>query len=252
MTRGMEESTFSLSGIELIAFIRDEFADFAIEAYKIEKDRSTLGRDVMCLCILDILSLLHPYAPHITETLSGILRRDSKLLALSSWPLTELSREKEAEDEMTRIAGIVRTIRNIRAESGVNPGEYRNVIVVTPPIYYDSLEANASLIKGLARIETLTLETRAQKGIGYAYGLVHGIDIYVDARIDSSKVEEEQARLSLQIMQKKDYIRTLTAKLKNNAFISNAPEKIVRIEMEKLHMTENELTKLEEKYRHLG
>lgn len=42
LSTGMEESMFSISGMDLIAFIRDEFADFAIEAYKIEKDRSTL------------------------------------------------------------------------------------------------------------------------------------------------------------------------------------------------------------------
>lgn len=42
MTEGMEEYTFSLSGAELLSFIRDEFADFAIEAYKIEKGQSVV------------------------------------------------------------------------------------------------------------------------------------------------------------------------------------------------------------------
>ena len=55
MTVGMDEYTFSSSGMDLLSFIRDEFADFAIEAYKIEKDVSVLGKDVMKLCALDIL-----------------------------------------------------------------------------------------------------------------------------------------------------------------------------------------------------
>lgn len=71
ITTGMEEYSFSSSGMELLSFIRDEFADFAIEAYKIEKETSILGKDVMKLCILDIIALLHPYAPHITEKLYG-------------------------------------------------------------------------------------------------------------------------------------------------------------------------------------
>lgn len=120
MTSGMENSSFSISGIDLITFIRDEFADFAIEAYKIEKDHSPLGRDVMSLAILDIIALLHPYAPHITEMLSGILG-GGELLALSPWPVTALTREVGSEEEMTRIFDIVRTIRSIRAESGVKP-----------------------------------------------------------------------------------------------------------------------------------
>ena len=251
MTSGMEHSSFSISGIDLITFIRDEFADFAIEAYKIEKDHSPLGRDVMSLAILDIIALLHPYAPHITEMLSGILG-GGELLALSPWPVTALTREVGSEEEMTRVFDIVRTIRSIRAESGVKPWEYRDVIIVTPPIHHESLEANASLMKWLARIDTLTLETRAQKGLGYAYGVIGGIDIYVDAHIDAGKIEEERERLWWQITEKKEYIRTLSAKLRNNAFITNAPEKVVRIEMDKLHLAESELAKIEEKYKTLS
>lgn len=81
--------------------------------------------------------------------------------------------------------------------------------------------------------------------------MIHGIDIYVDARIDASKIEEERKRLAEQIETKKEYVRTLAAKLKNNAFVANAPEKIVRIEMEKKRVVESELAKLEEKYKSL-
>lgn len=51
-----------------------------------------------------------------------------------------------------------------------------------------------------------------------------------------------------QIEDKKNYLRALNAKLQNNSFVANAPEKIVRAEMDKKHQVENELTKLEEKY----
>ena len=78
--------------------------------------------------------------------------------------------------------------------------------------------------------------------------MIHSIDIYVDAHIDESKIEEERQRLSEQITTKKEYLRALTEKLKNNAFIANAPEKIVRIELEKKHTVEAEIKKLEEKY----
>lgn len=84
--------------------------------------------------------------------------------------------------------------------------------------------------------------------MGFAYGVIHGVDIYVDAHIDASKIEEEKSRLLEQIEDKKNYLRTLNAKLQNNSFVANAPEKIVRIEMDKKHQVENELLKLEEKY----
>lgn len=106
------------------------------------------------------------------------------------------------------------------------------------------------LITGLARIATLTIEDRSIKWIGYAYGITDGIEVYVDAALDTEKLEEERDRLSKEIDNKKNYIRSVQAKLKNTAFVANAPEKVVRIEMEKMHLAGVELAKLEEKYKH--
>jgi valyl-tRNA synthetase len=81
--------------------------------------------------------------------------------------------------------------------------------------------------------------------------VVDGIDIYFDASIDAEKVMEEKVRIGKEIEIKRNYIRSMQAKLKNTAFVSNAPEKVVRAEMEKLHNAENELKKFEEKYAQL-
>jgi valyl-tRNA synthetase len=82
--------------------------------------------------------------------------------------------------------------------------------------------------------------------------VIHGVDIYIDAHIDGEKIEEEKERLQIQIEDKKQYLRTLTIKLQNNAFLAHAPENVVRTEMEKKHHTEHELSKLEEKYQALA
>ncbi len=247
MTAGMEEYSFSSSGLELLAFIRDEFADFAIEAYKIEKDMSIVGKDVMKLCILDILGLLHPYAPHITEKLYGSVT-GWRILMMSTWPVSTIDSEKSSEELMTRVFDIVRIIRNIRAESKVPAGELRDIMIITPEVYRSGIEINARIIAWLGRWSSIEVGKKPPKWSGYAYGVIHGIDIYVDARIDASKIEEERARLESQIEEKRFYLRTLSTKLQNNAFIANAPEKIVRVEMEKKNQAETELKKLEEKY----
>lgn len=130
ITDGMKQLSFSGAGNELMTFIRDEFADFAIEAYKIEKDRSPLGKDVMSLCILDILSLFHPYAPHITEALYQEITDKKAILAVAPWPTPALPRDMQAEKNIERIFEIVRIIRNLRAESGVKPGDLRDVTII--------------------------------------------------------------------------------------------------------------------------
>lgn len=120
VTEGMDTYNFSSVGSELIAFVRDEFADIAIEAYKIEKQRSKYGKEVISLCILDIIAMMHPYIPHITETLYGYITEGS-LLATSAWPIIGISRDIDQEKNLEQIWEIVRTIRNIRAESGIKP-----------------------------------------------------------------------------------------------------------------------------------
>ncbi len=145
LTAGMEEYTFSSSGIDLLSFIRDEFADFAIEAYKIEKEVSILGKDVMKLCTLDILALLHPYAPHITETLYGFVT-SGKILMTSDWPKNVFAVEKESEKIMGIVFDIVRTIRNIRAESKIPPSELRDIILIVPTGFREGISANSRII----------------------------------------------------------------------------------------------------------
>lgn len=251
MNTGMEGYSFSSSGMELLSFIRDEFADFAIEAYKIEKERSTLGKDVMSLCTLDILTLLHPYASHITEMLSGSITPGNDPLITSEWPTQKMSQESESEASMSRIFDIVRTIRRIRADSNIKPGDLRDVHITPPKAYTEEIEANTNLITGLSKVATLTIGKKPQKTTHLAYGVIHGIDIYVDASIDEESIENEKKRLLEQIEDKKNYLRGIQAKLKNTAFVSSAPEKIVRAEMDKQHQTEDQIQKLEEKYKSL-
>lgn len=73
VTRGMEEYEFGMSGEKLVSFTRDEFADYAIECFKLSKEESKHGKEVMMYTLLTLLKLWHPYIPFITETLHGVI-----------------------------------------------------------------------------------------------------------------------------------------------------------------------------------
>lgn len=78
VTRGMEEYDFSMMGEKLVSFTRDEFADYAIECFKLSKKESKYGHEVMMYTLLALLKLWHPYIPFITETLHGIITGKEK------------------------------------------------------------------------------------------------------------------------------------------------------------------------------
>lgn len=244
MTDSMENFSFSQAGLDLISFIRDDFADFTIEAYKIEKENSTLGREVLSVVILEILVMMHPYIPHITENLYWHIT-GGKILASDDWSKNYLNRDINIEDNIEKISLTIKAIRNIRAEKNIKPGETKDVWIFSK----NSLEIvkeNANLLSGLAKIRNLNFE-KPQNIDNLAYTIVGDIEIYLDAEIDQNALLEEKARIIAQIEDKKSYLRTINAKLTNPSFAKNAPEKIVRAEMDKRNQAEEQLAKFEEK-----
>ena len=250
VTEGMENYGFASVGSELIAFVRDEFADIAIESYKVEKDNTKYGKEVISLCVLDIITLMHPYIPHITETLYGYITEGS-ILATASWPNPAIPRNLESERNLEQIWEVVRTIRNIRAESGIKPGEYHDTVIKAKTDMVANLENNATLISGLGRV-TLSINPGGRDPQSHAYGICGSVEIYIHNEIDVIGIELERTRIMGLIEEKREYIRALEVKLSNSAFTGNAPEKIIRIEMEKKNLAREQLEKLEEKYSKIG
>lgn len=246
MTSAMENYSFSNSGMEMLAFIRDDFADFAIEAYKIEKENSLLGKEVISVVALEILVLMHPYIPHITETLYGYIT-DGKMLATESWSATDRKEDVVAEGNIEKISQIVRIIRNIRAEKNIKPADKKNVWITSSKLHENIIQENANLISGLAKVEELVIGQKPENMDSVAYGIAGDIEVYVDAEIDTTELVAEKERIIAQIEDKKDYLRGINAKLSNPSFAKNAPEKIVRAEMEKRKRAEEQLKKFEEK-----
>lgn len=244
MTDSMENFSFSQAGLDLISFIRDDFADFTIEAYKIEKENSTLGREVLSVVILEILVMMHPYIPHITENLYWHIT-GGKILASDDWSKNYLNRDINIEDNIEKISLTIKAIRNIRAEKNIKPGETKDVWIFSKN-NLEIIKENSNLFSGLAKIRNLNFE-KPQNIDNLAYTIVGDIEIYLDAEIDQNALLEEKERIIAQIEDKKSYLRTINAKLSNPSFAKNAPEKIVRAEMEKRNQAEEQLAKFEEK-----
>lgn len=246
-TESMENYSFSATGLDLISFIRDEFADFAIESYKIEKDRSILGKAVLSVVALEILVMMHPYIPHITESLYGHIT-GGKTLATDTWSRVTFAPDRTAEQQVVTLFSLVRLIRSMRAEKNIKPGELRDVWIMAGKSNLAMLKENETLLSGLTKIATLTLGEKAPENERFAYGVIDDIEIYLDASIDESAINEEKERLEKEIEDKKSYLRGIEKKLSNPSFSKNAPEAIVRSELEKRRQVEAQLEKLVAKY----
>ena len=252
-TKGMDAYTFSETGYELFHFVRDEFADVFIEAFKITRGQSPLEREVLGFAILTILRLCHPYVPYITEKLYGIMT-DGQMLITAEWPRVPFTRDTTIEKEYTLLAELIGAVRSYRSQSGIRPGDTVDVSCRTVR-HRDMIERNTSILIGMLRIGELTLlDPRSHEGDidGAALVVVRDIDVFVRSDHVAEDMTTEIERIRALITDKQIYARKLDAKLLNSEFLRNAPEHIVRSEQEKRRETREQITKLEEKLKKIG
>jgi len=179
----------------------------------------------------EILKLLHPFMPFITEELWEVTGDRDTLLALSPWPQQPDFVDAAAEAEIGWVVDLVTAIRSVRAEMNVAPA------TLTPLVLADaSAETGArvprwgEVVKRMARLADISFADRAPTGAVQL--LVRGevAALPLKGVID---LAAERARLDKEIAKADADIKRVDAKLGNEKFVANAPEEIVEEEKEK-------------------
>ena len=221
---------------EMYDFVWDTFCDWYIELaksrlYDKESDGAKVARRVLVWCLTNILKLLHPYMPFITEEIFGALPHEGDSIMIASYPKfdTALAFAKEEED-MERVIGAIRAIRNRRAEMNVPPSRKANVYVVTK--YEDTFANAAPFFEKLASCQALHI-------VG-AYEGENAVSIVTDAATisipmgDLVDLEKERVRMQGELTRIQGEIDRLEKKLANPGFVSKAPAQVVEGEKAKL------------------
>jgi valyl-tRNA synthetase len=167
----MMENNFSESGIELQAFTRNEFCDYYIEEFKILKDKSKFGNDVIIYTINHILKLWHPYIPFVTEELYDKLGFDG-LLIDADWSKVVFERNMEVEKAKDTIIETIKAIRNIRAENSVMPDKTIKVYLQAKAKVALAIEQSLDIISGIVKSEHTEIITKKPKDDNLVYSLV--------------------------------------------------------------------------------
>ncbi len=222
---------------ELYEFIWGDFCDWYIELAKSRLQTEGPGRRVAqqtLAHILDgILKLLHPFMPHITEEIWHTLNQagDDRCLALEPYPMVQAGLLNPAlEEEFERIIGVIRTLRNLRAETGVKPGlKIQAILQSEQAAERQTLEQGATYIRDLARVEELSIvqtqdDTALKRTIVGVTGTVQVImplsDI-VDVDALRTKMEKDLGKIEAEAT-------ALAGRLGNAKFVDKAPADVVQ------------------------
>tara|TARA_B100000427_G_scaffold329477_1_gene345831 strand:+ start:1402 stop:4038 length:2637 start_codon:yes stop_codon:yes gene_type:complete len=221
-------------------FTWNDYCDWYIEVAKTrfygkDKIKNEVAQKVAVKSLKGILTLLHPYAPFITEEIWSYFRNsDDRDLIVSPWISPQAFRpDKDALHSFDIIKSTVSAIRMIRSKMNV-PTNKRSDIIIRKGKQFESIIRDYSdIIKSLASVDNITFSNDKKKPEKSATVITHQMEIFVplEGLID---FEIEISRLSKRLNELDKHVISIKQKLSNKNFVDRAPKEIVSHEKQKL------------------
>jgi len=224
----LDEFRFDQAADALYKFVWGKVCDWYVEFAKplFDGDQAAETRATMAWVLDQCMILLHPIMPFVTEELWATTGTRAKLLVHTDWPTygPELV-DAAADAEMTWVTGLIDDIRSARAQMHVPVGLKLDMLALGMS---DAAQAawtrNETLIKRLARVESLTAAAAAPKGSLAIAAEGANFAIPLEGIID---IAAEKARLVKSLEKLEKEIAGLTTRLSNPKFIESAKEEVV-------------------------
>ncbi len=247
--KAMDGYNFNDIASSLYQFTWHEFCDWYLEWIKADlygKDEQARenARGVL-LCVLEnILKMMHPVTPFVTEEIWSQLPGTRKTIMLESFPEeTQVWEDQEAEQSMDLLMGVISAIRTIRSEADVHPTAKIKASVICEG------EAERALIKefqkaicSMTRSTDLNIMATGMVPDDAGHVLVDGIEVFVplkgliDVQAELEKLAKEHKKIDKEMMR-------VIGKLRNQKFLDNAPEAVIVKEKGKQKELETRLAK---------
>ena len=223
----------------LYEFAWNDFCDWYVEFAKQrfnnkETNNRQISEKVLIKVLNDILVMIHPFMPHITEELWHVLqlKSDKELLSLQKWPTQENKFvDNKLDNSFQQLFEIIRLIRNLRAELGLKPSE-------KVPVYL--ISDNDELIDFLKilvdDIQTLTKSSEVfifkpnavdKKEFAKSFsGIISDLEVYLPFQ-DFVNIDALKERLNKDLKKVTIELDNLNKRLSNKNFVDKAPKDIV-------------------------
>ncbi|MEN8905248.1 MAG: valine--tRNA ligase [Clostridiales bacterium] len=260
VTDNMEKFELGIALEKLYEFTWDEFCDWYIELVKTrlyDKDNDLRAEALYVLnyTLKNIMKLIHPFMPFITEEIYSHLIHDDKSIMISSWPEINSSFNFEKEEkDMLKIMEVIKAVRNIRAEMNVPFSKRAKVFIITK-----NKKDNDIFIEGKIFIEKLgyamevnVLNEKNSININnMASAIISDSEIFIPLE-DLIDIDKEIERIMKEKKNLEKELKRVDGKLSNENFIKKAPQKVINEEKEKQKKYKNMYNKLLERVRSLN
>ena len=259
VTQALEAYKFNEAAGTAYEFVWGQFCDWYVELIKpmLAGDDETAKaetRTVTAWVLDQILKMLHPFMPFITEELwahmveHGVARQS--LLCTSQWPVLDGLYDQAAAGEINWIVSLVSEIRSVRTEMSVPAGaKIPLVIVAASKALKDCAQRNEETVKRLARIDAITFEKAAPKGAALIVSGETTAALPLTGIIDMTA---EKKRLEKAIDSANSDLAKMDAKLLNPSFMERAKEEAIEEAKERKAELEAEIKRFTAALKRLG
>jgi valyl-tRNA synthetase len=236
VTAAIEAYRFNDAANAIYRFIYDVYCDWYLEFSKPvltgeEGAAKAETRAMVAWARDEILKLLHPFMPFITEELWEVTAKRETLLALSEWPSAPGVDDAKAEAEIGWVVDLISAIRSVRAEMNITPSTLTQLALAgSSAETRQRMPRWSDVIKRMARLSDISFADQAPQGAVQLVvrGEVAALPLkgVIDLSAEKSRLEKEIAKADADI-------KRVDAKLANEKFVANAKEEIVEEEREK-------------------
>jgi valyl-tRNA synthetase len=256
----LDHYDFGPVGQNLYRFVWNDYCDWFLELSKgrIQGSDPSAARQagrVLGRTLAEILRLLHPIVPFITEELWGMLLRamdekklwmddrpESELLIMETFPKPDKNRDAKLEERFEAVQRLVTRVRNIRANARLTESVRLKVLV--KPLDEELsrlLSATAPVLCRLANLDSIDHVGQRPEGVvtsvDPAFELYVDLGKHVDLAAEITRIDKEMASINKKL-------ERLSKKLQNTEFLANAPEEVVKKERAKDRELNDMLDKL--------
>ena len=233
----MDSYELGVAAGKIYDFIWDSYCDWYIELTKPrlngdDEESKLAAQKVLLYVLTEILKLLHPFMPFITEEIWQALPHEGEALMIERYP--EFKAELDFPDDeqnFEMVMAAIKAVRARRSEMNVPPSRKAHLIIATERMA--AFEAGISYICKLAYAsEVSVLSAPPETTDGMVSVVTDNARMFMPMA-ELVDMEKEKARMEKELANAEKQLAGQIAKLSNENFVTRAPENVVNAEREK-------------------
>lgn len=232
VTHLFDRFEFGEAGRNLYNFIWDDFCDWYIEMSKEtlcgdNPEAKRMNQAVLVYVLDNIVRLLHPIMPFVTEEIFSKLPTTTGSIVVASYPEVNEFSDESAAEGMEVLKEVIRAVRNIRAEVNTPLSKAVTLLIQANDEKVQAfLTANQNYIMRFCNPDELVIATELAVPDMAMSQVITGATIYLPLA-NLINLTEEIARLEKELAKLDGEVKRVQGKLANERFVSKAPQAVV-------------------------